>query len=382
MKAFLKNVLLFTAMLLPCMVLTAQVKIDNLPEAPGKVMRKHNTAAFLNSFKILPAAKVASLANAAEKMMDVICRSPHLDPPVGYNAKLNVAASDLGMKEKEPRLQVYCYLRYLTKDSRYTGVKESLDGADLYMKINDFEIFAQMGNYWEDCSNIKFPLFFEAPALTDSTNDYIEFNYKGGPVRIVMAGSKPLYVPLTRKEFVQFLVAREHYRVKNDESLMTDLQKNKKQTQETLANPPAILGDDVKAALTAGIATTDKQILQTKEEIKKIGQQIDKYQQYIGNMTPAEAAAPVRLDYNKEDDGVAMGGIGQLVPPNRREGVLLVKLNPSFYNHAPGAPLAQMIVMYDAIPMLQYRKQPNYLEQAMLDIFQRIDYHALKESMK
>jgi len=60
----------------------------------------------------------------------------------------------------------------------------------------------------------------------------------------------------------------------------------------------------------------------------------------------------------------------------------LVKINPSFYNHSPGAPVAQMIVMYDAIPMLQYRKQPNYLEQAMLDIFQRIDYHALKESMK
>ena len=382
MKALLKKVPFVVVMLLPCALLTAQVKIENLPDAPGKLMRKHNTVSFLNSLKILPVAKAFSLANTADKVMDIVCQSPHLNPPVGYNAKVFVAASHLELKEKEPALEVICYLRYLTKDSRYTEIKESLDGADLYLYINDFALFHQMGNYWEDCSKTKFPLFFEEPALTDSTNDYIEFQYKGDPVRIVMAGSKPLFVPLTRKEFVQFLVAREQYRIKNEESSIADIEKNKKQTQETLAKPASYLTDDVKKALADGITTSDKQIMQTREEIKDIREQINRYQQYLSTMTTAEAAAPTRLDYNKKDDGVAMGGIGQLVPIGRKEGKLLVKLNPSFYNHSAGAPVAQMIVLYYGWPKVGFAQAPDFLQQAIMDIFNNMDYHQLKESMK
>jgi hypothetical protein len=301
----------------------------------------------------------------------------------GYNAKVNVATSDLNLKSKEPQLEVYCYLRYLINDSRYAGIKESLDGADLYLYLNDFDLFSQMGNYWKACSDMKFPLFFEELPLTDSTNNYIEFQYKGDPVRIVMAGSKPLFVPLTRKEFVQFLAARGKLRIKDEEASIADLQKNKKQTQENLAHPVYPLSDDIKKALTDGIGVTDKQIMQTREGIKSVETQISRYQQYLNAMTPAEAAAPVRLDYSKDGDNIGgMGGLDQLVPVGRKEGQLLVKINPSFYDHSSGAPAAQMMVMYYAIPMLQYRKQPDYLEQAMLDIFSHIDYHALKMSMR
>jgi hypothetical protein len=362
---------------------SAQVKIVNVPDAPGKLIREHTTLRFINSFKILPAAKAASLASIADKMMDVICRLPQLNSVQGYNAKVNVATSDLKLKSKEPQLEVYCYLRYLINDSRYAGIKESLDGADLYLYLNDFEFFHQMGNYWKDCSDMNFLLFFEEPALTDSTNDYIEFGYKGDPVRIVMAGSKPLLVPLTRKEFVQFLAARGKFRIKEEEAGIADLQKNKKETQENLAHPVYPLSDEVKKALTGSIGVFDKQIMQTRERIKNIEAQISRYQQYLNAMAPAEAAAPVRLDYSKNGDNIGgMGGLDQLVPVGRKEGKLLVKLNPSFYDHAPGAPAGQMIVIYDAIPMLQYRKRPNYLEQAMLDIFSHLDYHALKMSMQ
>lgn len=360
----------------------AQVKIVNVPDASGKLIRKHTTLQFINSFKILPAAKSASLANIADKMMDIICRLPQLSSPMGYNAKVNVAASDLKLKSKEPQLEIYCYLRYLVHDSRYTGIKESLDGADLYLYINDFGLFHQMGNYWEACRDLNFPLFFEEPMLSDSTDDYIEFQYKGDPVRIVTAGSKSLLVPLTRKEFVQFLAARGKLRIKDEEAGIADLQKNKKETRENLAHPLVPLSDDMKKVLTDGIGVTDKQIMQSREKIKSIEAQINRYQQYLDAMLPGEAAAPVRLDYNKKDDGTGMGGLGQLVPVGRREGRLLVKLNPAFYDRAAGAPAAQMIVMYYAIPMLQYRKEPNYLGQAMLDIFTHIDYHALKLSMQ
>jgi hypothetical protein len=382
MKFFIKKLFFLIVMLLPFILLSAQVKIENVPDAPGKLIRGHNTLHFINSFKVLPTVKAASLANVADKVMDVICRLPQVSSPVGFNAKVDVAASDLGLKEKEPHLEIFCYLRYLVKDSRYTGIKESLDGADLYLKINDFGIFSQMGNYWKECSDLKFPLFFEELALTDSTNNYIEFQYKGDPVRIVIEENKPLLVPLTRKEFVQFLIARSKYRIKDDESTITDLQKNKKQAQGTLANPPSYLTSDVKKALGDGIAETDKQIMQFREGIKNRQANISRYQEYLNKMLPAEAAAAVRLDYDKKGDGAGMGSIGQLVPVGRREGQLLVKLNPDYYDHSPGTPAAKIMVMYYAIPMLEYRKVPNYLEQSMLDMFNHIDYHQLKESMK
>ena len=363
-------------------MLTAQVKIDFVPDAPGKLIRKNNTLQFINSFKVLSAARASSLANTSDKIMDIICQSPHLNPPVGYNAKMHISTAGSSLKEKEPTTEVVFYLRYLVKDSRYTGIKESMDGADLYLNINDFDIFSQMGNYWEDCSKLKFPLFFEEPSLTDSTNDYIEFQYKGDPVRIVMAGSKPLLVPLTRKEFVKFLIARSQYRIKDDENTIADLQKNKKQTQGTLANPPSYITSDVKKALADGIVETDKQIMETRENIKNIQAEINRYQEYIGKMLPTEIVAPVRLDYNKKSAGTGMGGLDQLVPPGRREGTLLVKLNPVFYNHSPNAPVAQMIVLYYAWPSVGFTQAPDYLQQAILDIFNYINYHQLKESMK
>ncbi len=363
--------------------ISAQVKIENVPDAPGKLIRKHTTLQFINSFKILPAAKAASLANIADKMMDVICSLPQFNSLHGYNAKVGIAVSDLGLKSKEPQSEIYCYLRYLVHDSRYTGIKESMDGADLYIYINDFGLFHQMGNYWKNCSDMDFPLFFEEPVLSDSTDDYIEFQYKGDPVRIVTAGSKPLLVPLTRKEFVQFLAARGKLRIKDEEAGIADLQKNKKETQENLAHPLVPLSDDMKKVLTDGIGITDKQIMQSREKIKNIEMQISRYQEYLNAMTPAEAAAPVRLDYSKDGDNIGgMGGISQFVPVGRKEGTLLVKINPSFYDHSPGAPAVQMAVIYDAIPMLEYRKKPDYLEQAMLDIFNHLDYHALKMSVQ
>lgn len=382
MKVFPKNLICLAVLLLPYNLLSAQVKIERLPDAPGKLIRSHNSVQFLNKFKILPASKVSSLASEADKMMDLICQSPHVNPPIGFNAEVHVAASDEGLKEKEPRLEIFCYLRYLAKDSRYTGVKESMDGADLYLYINDFEIFDQMGNYWQDCSKLNFPLFFEEPSLTDSTSNYIEFQYKGGPIRIVMAGNKPLYVPLTHKDFLKFLIARDQYRIKDYEKTIGEMEKNIKQNQETLANPPSYVTDDIKKALADGIANSNKYIMQTEDSIKKIKEQIRGYQQYVSSMAPGEAAAPVRLDYNKNDDGIAMGGVGQLVPIGRKEGVLLVKLNPSFYNYSPDAPVAQMIVMYNTLPAWEDRKQPDYLEQALQDIWNHFDYHSLKESMK
>lgn len=68
MKALLQKVFFLSVML------------DNVPEVPGKLIRKHNAVPFLKkALKYLSAAKVSSLANMADKVMDIICQSPHLN---------------------------------------------------------------------------------------------------------------------------------------------------------------------------------------------------------------------------------------------------------------------------------------------------------------
>lgn len=381
MKAYFKILFFLPFMILPCIVCIAQVRIEHAEHMQGTLKREQQTLKFIRSFKVMPDAKASSLAITTGKIMDVICRLPQLNPPTGFDAKVNVAGSDLGLKEPEPRFQVYCYLRYLVKDPHTGTVKQSMDGADIYLHINAFDLFHQMGNYWEDCNKTNFPLFFEQVSLLDSTNDYFTFQYKGDPIRIVLANNKSLFVPLTRKEFVQFLIARKNFQVKEDQGIIADLQKTIKETGETLAHPTPYLTPEVKKALANGIATQEKQIADFNEEIKKKQMKIKQYHEFLDDMTAQEAAAPTRLNYNKKSDEL-VGGLEQLVPIGRREGVMLTKINPGYYNRAPNAPAAQMISLYYAWPKIGFEQDPDYLQQAALDIFNQLDYHQLKESMK
>ena len=381
MKAYYKKLFCLSFMLLPCIMCIAQLKIEHAEHMKGTLKREEQTLKFIRSFKVLPDAKATSLANTTGKIMDAICRMPQLNPPTGFDAKVNVAGSDLGLKEHEPRFEVFCYLRYLVKDSHTGAVKQSLDGADLYLYINAFGLFDQMGNYWQDCDKAKFTLFFEQPQLLDSTDNYITFKYKGDPVRIVLANNKPLFVPLTRKEFVQFLIARKNFQVKEDQGIIADLQKTIKEAGETLAHPASYLTTEVKKALADGVTVQEKQVADFKEEIKKKQTKIEQYSEYLNAMNPQEATAPTRLDYNKKSDEL-MGGLEQLVPVGRREGVMLTKINPGYYNRTTNAPVAQMISIYYAWPQVGFEQDPDYLQQATLDIFNQLDYHQLKESMR
>jgi hypothetical protein len=99
-------------------------------------------------------------------------------------------------------------------------------------------------------------------------------------------------------------------------------------------------------------------------------------------MTAQDAAAPARMDYNKKSNSQQFGALEQLVPVGRREGVMLTKINPNYYNKSAQVPVAQMIMVYYAWPKIGFEQDPDYLQQKTIDIFNQLDYHALKESMK
>jgi len=126
MNPCFKKLFFFIYALLFCITATAQVRIEHAEQTKGTLQKDQQALKFIRSFKVLPVAKATSLANTTNKIIDVICRTSQLNPPIGFDAKVNVAASDLGLKETEPHFKVYCYLRYLIKSDN-GQVKKSMD---------------------------------------------------------------------------------------------------------------------------------------------------------------------------------------------------------------------------------------------------------------
>jgi hypothetical protein len=378
MRCFKRKCLPACLFLLSYGLVHAQIRIEHAPREQGTLKRNPKVLTFIRGFKAMPEVKASSLANTADKIMDAVCALPQVSSPTGYNAKVNVAAAALDIKDKQPMLTIYSYFRYLVRDSRYTGIKESMDGADLFLKINAFDIFRQMGNYWEQCSKLHLPLFFEAPALTDSTPDYIEFHYKGGPLRIVTAGSRPLYIPLTRKEFIQFMIAEDELALKDyNEALKTS-----REGEEQIKKMMASQNESDRAYSAQALKSMDNSMAQGEKNVAGLHEEIGDCRSLLAKMGAGDANAPARLDYNKKGGATAMASLERLVPVGREEGVLLVKMNPAFYQRGPDAPTAQMILVYYAWPTVGFSGEPDYLQQAVLDAFRHLDYHRLKESLQ
>ena len=359
-------------------IATAQVRIEHAEHMQGTLQKGHPALKFIRSFKVLPETKATSLANTANKIMDLVCQTPQLNPPIGFDADMNVSASDLGLKEKEPHLNVLCYLRYLTKDPHTGQIKKSMDGTDLMVNINWFDLFHQAGNYWEACNELKFPLFFEEIPLSDSTNDYIAFKYKGDEMRMVLANNKPFFVPLTRKEFVQFLIARGAKALKEDREALGLAGKSK----ATLTKLMETQSESDKAYTASALKSVDYNVEQWQKNIQQQEKENEACKSLLKSMTPQEAAAPARMDYNKKSNSQRFGGLDQLVPVGRREGVMLMKINANYYDKSPNAPEAQLITIYYAWPKIGFASDADYLQQKTIDIFNQLDYHRLKESMK
>lgn len=378
MRICLKQIFLLWCMSWTVSIAMAQVKTVHAKTAKGKLTRSEHALNFIRSFKALPDAKASSLAKTANEMLDEICRMPQLSRPVGFNANADVATYDLHLKEKEPVLKVVCFLRYLVKDDRTGEIKQSLDGTDLDLDINGFDLFSQMGNYWKECNQLKFPLFFEQVPLSDSTNDYIAFLYKGLLIRMVLANNKPLFIPLTRKEFIQFLIARGQNALKEDQEALETSIKSKDEITKLMAAE----NKDDKAYSASALKTMDYNIDQWKKNIQKQEQENEACKSKLNSMTPQEAAAPARMDYNIKGTGTGMGSLNQLMPAGSKEGVLLTKLNPDYYNHSLNAPTAQLITIHYVWPIPGNERNLDYLQQTTVDIFNHLDYHALKMSMQ
>lgn len=394
--ANLKKIASGCLFLLSAFSVFSQSKLVHAKEVIGKVQSYESLNIFkkINAVKNLDRTKIASLKKCLDDQLKVVYSNPILNPPKGFDVKpsFEILKDPFSKVISFPACSFSFGFYYLDKDVQTGKVKTSMDGTLIEISTNDIDhFFRQVGNFWKDCSDAKFPLFFEQPPISDSNAVYIELNFKNykypaiapnKPYRIVKRNDRPLFVPLTRKEFVKFLVAQKKYQIKDDEKTIQSLQKSLKESQKTLQNPPSYMTAEVLKALSDGVVTTQTQIDYQKEEIKNKQKKIQEYENIINGMTTQEATSPTRLDYNKKNTDFDQ--IEILVPVGKMEGVGLYKFNPGYYDRSAGAPGVQLIFVNYQLPNLSTfgKTHFNYLEQNTIDIFNQLDYHRLKESMK
>lgn len=396
MKFYLKKIISVCIFFSATISAFAQQKVVHAEDAVGKISGDLTEVYFkrIDAIKNIDRSKATSLKKCLASQLKIFYSHPLFNPPKGFNARtaFGITKDPFAKNILFPACSFDFGFYYLDIDNKTGGIKVSLDGTSIGIATNDENhFFRQVGNFWEDCSNVNFPLFFEQPPITDSTADYIELDFRNygyaavapdKPFRIIKRNDKPLFVPLSRKEFMQYLIAQKKYEIREDEKTIPDLQKSIKESQGTLKNPPAYLTEDVKKALADGVSTIQKNIDGIKEGIRNKQQKIQEYESRITSMSAEEGASPVRLDENKKTTGFDQ--LQKLVPAGRMEGVGLYKINPDYYDRSPRAPGAQLIFVYYDIPNLSAFEKTafNYLEKKTLDIFNQIDYHQLKESMK
>lgn len=374
----------------------AQPKTIYAENATGKISGNETGGGYskrIDAVKNLDRTKAASLKKCLAAQLKIFYSDPLLNPPTGFNARTGFGIStDPFVKTMYFPSCGFTFDFYYLEEDKTGGVKVSMDGTLIGMETNAADhFFKQVGNFWKDCSDAKFPLFFEQPPVTDSTADYIELDFKNygyahiapdKPFRIIRRNDKPLFIPLSRKEFLQFLVAQKKFQVQDYDKVIADQQKSIKETQETLKNPPSYLNESTKKALTDGNASIQKNIAKLQDEISNYQAKIREYTTLISAMSPQEAASPARIDEHKVVPDFDQ--LKRLLPPGDMDGVGLYKINPGYYDHSAKAPGAQVIFVYYHLPNLSVfeKTQFNYLEKKTMDIFNHLDYHALKMSMQ
>lgn len=372
----------------------SQSKIKHAEDAIGKVKNSSPEIFFkrVDGVKNISHAKAASLKKTLGQELNILFSQLVFNPPRGF-----VVTTAFGINNDPRQKNVlipecdFAFNFYYLLEDGTGGIKESMDGTSFGIETNTISHFFQkVGNFWEDCSKAEVPEFFEQPPIADSTEDYIELNFSkygypaiapNRPFRIIKRNARPLFIPLTRKEFLEFLIAKRKYEIRECEKEIAYNIKSLKEPEETLKNPPSYLTQETLDALKTGMQNIKKANETLEQEIADKAGKIREFQNMVTSMSSTDAGSPARLDYNR---GKTLDAIEGLVKVGRMEGVGLYRINPDYYDTSPAAPAAQLIFVYYKIPNLSIFEKTsyNYLEQKTINLFNQLDYHKLKESMQ
>lgn len=390
MDLHIKRIACFCTLFLPAFVVAQSHFAEN---ATGTKDDKAASGMFkrVDMESRLSKAKAASLKKSLSVQLNTFFQMPQLNPPVGFSTRTGFSVLPASLPDANPLATtgIDMGMYYLVKDPQTGAVKVSMDGTSIKFQTNDIgHIVRDQGNFVEDCRKLKISLFFEKFPVVDSTADYLELNFRSYryghtipaiPIRIVRSNNKPLFVPYTRKEYLQYLIAKKDYEIKDEEDIIADLKKTMEETKKSLSSP--YYNAATKEALSKSIKTQEGQVSQFQARIKSLQDKRQHYQEVMKAMPPGEATAPAWV--NEQKMGPEMDYLDMLAAYGRQDGDPLYKVNPDYFDKSAQAPGAQLIIVYYNLPHLSVYEQPrDYLQQKTVDIFNQIDYHRLKESMR
>jgi len=388
--AIRKNITLFIVFILSANCAFSQERTIYSQNATGTIAEIGRNTIFnkIDAVKNINRSRIPSLRNCITSQIKIFHADSIFHPPKGFIAQASFhTESDPFAKSTDfPPCMLSFGFYYLENDQKSGSVKKSMDGTLIGMETNNlYHFFRQVGNYWKDCDELNLPLFFEEPPVSDSTDDYIELDFRhyaaphitpNTPFRIILRNHRPPFIPLARKEFLQYLIAQKNAALKTHQGNIKDDQKSINDQQKLLSNP---LFQSRSETIKKTIVQIQKNILKEEDNIKSVQQLLNQYQKTASSMSSQEAALPVRVDNSKI---FSADPLLALVPAGRKEGTALYKINPDYYDKSTNASGAQLIIVYYSLPRDFGSEKLNYLEQKTVDVFNRLDYHALKVSMQ
>jgi len=234
-----------------------------------------------------------------------------------------------------------------------------VDEAPAYLSIytNDLSMLLFNTDEWYDLTKkAKVPQFFNRFPITDSTENYMEVKANGKIFRILQLNNKPLFVPVTRKEYLQFLVSREEILLGESEKIVVD---NRERAKTSKAQK-----DGYEKIYASNITTWQENVDQAKEKLRQ-------YKETIAGLTPEQASSGAYVNPDKAGDYEA-----KLAPVGRKDGKALYKINPDYYDKSKSTSAAQVVVV-----TYWYHTQfcPQWMQSFTKELFTEIDYSALKK---
>lgn len=303
------------------------------------------------------------MKTAMLRVFSTVAGAPVVSPPKGFVVTPSLAVAGAyddshQWYTKDPTqatLSLPCFNYYR---DRYTHAirKGAESHGGLHISANQPKDICDQA-FQQDCRDTKTVFFFFACPIDSSRADY----WRIRDTRVIKRPGARLFVPLSREEYLGFLVKKANEKLKTYEDNLTDL--------KNMNTPIA----SVKKTIRDGIAANES-------AMEKVRQVIKEYRNTLARMDSAERKAPVYVaDYlagNKFLPGQSDYAYRyQPVARSTAGSKALWKINPAYFDTTrPKTSIQLLVLTWHASNFC-----PPFLKQRLADWFQQIDYDKLKK---
>lgn len=268
----------------------------------------------------------------------------------------------------EMRMMLFPFL----KDSK-TGKIVPVDESPAIIRIyTNSDVIRYNADFEDRCAKANVSFFFEKPQITDSNSLYIELkDDKYYTNRILQLNNKQYYLPLSRKEFLEFLIADNMVAQKREKESMDHWNENIKFNKDGLKK--ASSAED-KKLYEGYLKDAEYNLTVTQSNIKKFNDELQKVKDELQHLTSDQANSAVYINQNKT------GSLYEkLAPSGKREGKAFWKINPGYFDKSKPASAQLMMVEYWVSHLSSNVK---WLNDEMKNLYNQMDYEALRKEMK